>query len=69
MTFKRNNIVHIEAEPDRVCQLCSKKAETRPYGPGGKRVCFECAMLNKPEAERRFKALIEGDNTEPDTTH
>lgn len=69
MTFKRNNIVVIEAEPDRTCQICNKKAETRPYGPGGKRVCFECAMQNRAEAERRFKAVLEGGDSDPSTTH
>lgn len=27
-------------------------AETRPYGPDGREVCYLCAMLDQPNAER-----------------
>ena len=42
----------IVVEPDEECELCHKMAETRPYGPNGERVCFECGMKD-PEAANR----------------
>lgn len=52
--------VTIEAEPSRVCQQCGKVAETRPYGKGGMRVCFKCAMADEEEAIKQFSARIAG---------
>lgn len=52
-------ILRIEAEPDAPCTLCGKLAELRPYGPGGARICYACAMGTpemRAEAERRLKA-------------
>ena len=40
----------IEAEPDFICFLCGKIGETRPYGPNGEELCFDCAM--RPENRR-----------------
>ena len=53
----------IEDEPDLRCELCGKIAETRPYGPHGKRVCFKCGMLDEAAAKRQFclKVIGEGD--------
>ncbi len=54
----------IEDEPEGVCELCGKKAETRPYGSGGREICFPC-MNSSPqrleEGRRRFAAFIEGE--------
>lgn len=51
-------LVTIETEKRRVCQLCGSAEETRPYGPGGIRVCFPCGMADKAETERQFNAVI-----------
>jgi hypothetical protein len=50
----------LEAEPDGKCELCKKIAETRPYGPNGERVCFECGMKDEAAAERQFDKLVLG---------
>lgn len=42
------------------CQLCGKVAELRPYGPGGKSICFECAMKDEEGTDRRFKEFLKG---------
>jgi hypothetical protein len=39
---------------DGKCEMCGKKEELRPYGPGGKNVCFDCAMKDEAEAKRQF---------------
>jgi len=41
-------------EPDAKCEACGKVEETRPYGPGGMRLCFDCGMT--PE----FKTTVDG---------
>lgn len=58
MTRKIGNIVLIEAEDDRPCELCGKVEETRPYGPRGERVCYECGMKNKPAVDRAIAKLL-----------
>lgn len=45
----------IAAEPPAVCAMCDRMVELRPYGPGGSRVCFDCAQTLDPAAvERRM---------------
>ena len=48
-------------EPERECDLCGKTAETRPYGPKGENVCFECAMKNKKQTERQMRRVLFGE--------
>ena len=57
-----SNLGLIEAEPDGVCDLCSAVAETRPYGPNGEEVCFECAMKDPEAAKRGFRRFVLGEN-------
>lgn len=47
----------IEAEKPRPCGLCRFCKETRPYGEGGTRICFDCAMLDERLTRSRFRAL------------
>jgi len=54
MTKKVGDVLVIGPEPPKKCQLCGKTAETRPYGPKGEDVCFECGMKDEPAAERAF---------------
>lgn len=61
MTHKIGNRVVIAREPEKVCELCGVKAETRPYGPNGERVCFACGMKNEGAAILGFVNLIAGD--------
>lgn len=39
------------------CEECGKKAELRPYGEGGKKICFDCAMAT-PESEKRTEQAL-----------
>jgi len=48
----------ISKEPIQKCELCGKKAETRPYGPNGESVCFECGMKDEEAAERAAKKYL-----------
>lgn len=50
----------IEAEGNGRCQLCGKLDETRPYGPNGEEVCFDCGMKNQAAAERGFLRFVVG---------
>lgn len=44
----------IAGEIEDGCQMCGKIAETRPYGPGGKRICYDCG-----QSSDEMKAIIE----------
>lgn len=63
MTFRRGGMVTIEREKPQRCQFCGKRTETRPYGPGGKRICVPCAQepghveIVKENMKRFFKGL------------
>lgn len=54
MTRRVNETLFIEAERKQTCELCGAEDETRPYGPKGEQVCFECAMKDEPAAKRAF---------------
>ena len=53
------NVLLIDEGKPSKCELCGKEEELRPYGPGGKRVCFDCAMKDEEEAKRQFLKVIE----------
>lgn len=55
-----DDIVVIEEEPEDRCHACGNVAETRPYGPGGSRICFDCGMKDEAGTERRMNALLFG---------
>jgi hypothetical protein len=57
VTFRIGDLVVIEQEAPSKCALCGEIAETRPYGPGGVRVCFSCGMRDS-EATRARAAKI-----------
>ena len=50
----------IEKEAVDRCQLCGAIAETRPYGPKGEEVCFQCAMKDEEAARRQFTKHVFG---------
>jgi hypothetical protein len=54
------NVLLIEEEAPDTCELCGEEAELRPYGPGGKRICFNCAMEDREGTERRFSGILNG---------
>ena len=56
-----NRIIVIEPHPDRICELCGKKDELRPYGPNGENICFECGMKNREMTEKRMNQYLFGD--------
>lgn len=63
MTKVVGNLVILDPEPEMRCQLCDAIEETRPYGPGGKRICFGCAMKDKSGTERRMGIALFGEET------
>lgn len=58
MTERVGNTVLICVEEPQECELCGKMAETRPYGPNGEEVCFECGMKNPDAADAAFRKLL-----------
>lgn len=51
----------IAAEEPLKCELCGAVEETRPYGPNGERVCFNCGMKDEAAMVRGIKAYIFGE--------
>jgi hypothetical protein len=56
-----NGIIILEPEDDDECELCGKFEETRPYGPNGERICFECAMKDKATTDRKMREVLFGE--------
>ena len=55
---KIGNTVYIESTDDAICALCGKKEEVRPYGQGGKMICWDCGDAT-PEARAIRDAAID----------
>lgn len=53
----------IAVEAPQKCELCGKVEETRPYGPNGERVCFECGMKDEAAAKRGFARYVLGEGS------
>lgn len=51
----------IQEEPPQRCELCGVIEETRPYGPNGEQVCFECGMKDEANALKRMRQHIFGE--------
>lgn len=64
MSRNINGLVIIAEEPDFICFLCGKIAETRPYGPNREEICYECAMLDEEGTKRRMGIVLFGDKPE-----
>lgn len=64
MTLKLPGVVLIEPEDDETCEDCGNVDETRPYGPGGKRVCFDCMMKDEDGAKERFYAMMDNEDAD-----
>lgn len=45
----------IQVQPPGRCELCGAVDETRPYGPKGEEVCFDCGMKDEEAAKRGFE--------------
>ena len=62
MTERIGDAVIIEHEAEQKCHFCGKVAECRPYGPGNKQICFECAMkpMYKGTVEKNARETLFG---------
>jgi len=58
MTVKIGDVFIIEKEPKSFCELCTKEAELRPYGPNGENICFECGMKDETTTRRQFEKRL-----------
>lgn len=45
----------IAEQPPGRCELCGKVDETRPYGPKGEEVCYDCGTKDPDAMDRGFK--------------
>ena len=61
MSQNINGVPIIEAEPEGICHMCGKIAETRPYGPGFQEICFDCGMRDEAGTIKRMSHKLFGD--------
>lgn len=54
MSRRIGNTVIIESEPEMICFLCGKVAETRPYGPEGAEICYDCGRKDPLTTETQI---------------
>lgn len=45
----------IQEQPPGRCELCGGVEETRPYGPNGEEVCFDCGMKDEEAMKQQFE--------------
>lgn len=61
MSHRMGDVAIICEEPDRECQMCGAQAETRPYGPGGIRICHPCGKKDPERTEAWMAHVLFGD--------
>lgn len=64
MSQRIGDTIIISEEPDSTCELCGVKEETRPYGPGGKRICFACGEKDSIGTDTRLGVILFGETEE-----
>lgn len=54
-----------EEAPQR-CEMCGVIEETRPYGPNGEEICFDCAMnkVGEETVNKRMQQYIFGEEND-----
>ena len=61
MSKRIGNIVVICEEPKNICEMCSEFAETRPYGPNGEYICFDCGQKNIETTQKMMNKVLFGE--------
>lgn len=59
MTRRIGNVIIIEPEKPRQCDLCGMIAQLRPYGPNGERICWECGLMDTEARHRQMFARLD----------
>lgn len=62
MSHRIGNVTVICVEEDSICELCGAQEETRPYGPRGERICYDCGMKDKQATERQMARVLFGED-------
>ena len=51
----------IKEESPQRCEMCGIIEETRPYGPNGEEICFDCGMKDEKTTTRKMEEYIFGE--------
>jgi hypothetical protein len=62
MSFRKGNVIVLRPEEPDVCELCGKVDELRPYGPNGKRICFDCGQKDPKTTSKMCNQVLFGDS-------
>jgi len=52
----------IQEESPQACQMCGVIDETRPYGPNGELICFDCGMKDEATTRKQMEKYIFGED-------
>lgn len=52
---------YIKEESPQRCELCGVIDETRPYGPNGEEICFDCGMKDEETTRKKMAEYILGE--------
>lgn len=52
----------IQEESPQRCEMCGVIDETRPYGPNGEEICFDCGMKDEETTRKKMVEYIHGNN-------
>lgn len=55
---------YIAEEPPQRCTSCGIIDETRPYGPDGEEICYDCGMKDPETTQRKMAEYLFGDTNE-----
>lgn len=53
----------ISPEEDGKCAICGVIEETRPYGPKGERICFDCGQKDPEMTMARMASYVLGEES------
>jgi hypothetical protein len=61
VTEVNDGILFIAPEPPQECKLCGQLDETRPYGPNGEEICYECGLKDPQTTRAQMRAYMFGE--------
>ena len=64
MSVNINGIPIICPEEHNKCQMCGRMNETRPYGPNGIRICYDCGQTIPITVEHNMGIILFGEEGE-----
>ena len=62
MSQIKDGVLYIQDQSPKMCSVCGRLTETRPYGKGGALVCFPCGMKDEETVNREYQKRLDQAN-------